>query len=101
MDSESSSKIPHDPNESKVEIMNEETMQGQEDISDVESLHKTFCEMQQEIIELLKKEGKRKEWSFVSENRPMEETTAMQTIFRKEESPSPFSRPLSLSKPFT
>ncbi|MBW0562815.1 hypothetical protein O181_102530 [Austropuccinia psidii MF-1] len=68
MNSASSSKIPHNPDESKEEIINEETMQGKEYISDVEILHQRMLEMQQELIELLKKEGKRKESSFTTEN---------------------------------
>ncbi|MBW0571435.1 hypothetical protein O181_111150 [Austropuccinia psidii MF-1] len=101
MDSALSSKIPHNPDESKEEIINEETMQGQEDISDVERLHQRMLEMQQELIELLNKEGKRKESSFTTENSPMEETTSMPRIFRQEGSPSPFSRPMASSTPFT
>ncbi|MBW0509032.1 hypothetical protein O181_048747 [Austropuccinia psidii MF-1] len=90
MDSGSLSKIPHNPDESKEEIINEETMQGQGDLSDVERLHQRILEMQQELIELLKKEGKRKESSFTTENSPMEENTTMLRIFRQEGSPSPF-----------
>ncbi|MBW0552893.1 hypothetical protein O181_092608 [Austropuccinia psidii MF-1] len=101
MDSASSSKIPHNPIESKEEIINEETMKGQEDISDVERLHQRLLEMQQEIIELLKKAGKRKESSFNADNSPMEETTSMPRISRQERSTSPFSRPMASSTPFT
>ncbi|MBW0471666.1 hypothetical protein O181_011381 [Austropuccinia psidii MF-1] len=75
-------------------------MQGQEDISDVERLHQRMLEMQQELIELLKKEGKRKESTFTAEKSPMEETTSIPTIFRQEGSPSPFSRPMDSSTPF-
>ncbi|MBW0505270.1 hypothetical protein O181_044985 [Austropuccinia psidii MF-1] len=57
--------------------------------------------MEQELIELLKKEGKRKESSFTTENSQMEETTTMPRIFRQEGSPSPFSRPMSSSTPLT
>ncbi|MBW0460480.1 hypothetical protein O181_000195 [Austropuccinia psidii MF-1] len=60
MDSASSSKIPHNPDESKEEITNEQSMQGQEDISDVEILHQRMLEVQKELIELLKKKGKGK-----------------------------------------
>ncbi|MBW0548942.1 hypothetical protein O181_088657 [Austropuccinia psidii MF-1] len=86
---------------SKEEIINEETMKGQEDISDAERFHKRMLEMQKELIELLNKEGKRKESSFTAENSPMEETTSMPRIFRQEGSPSPFSRPMLSSTPFT
>ncbi|MBW0539222.1 hypothetical protein O181_078937 [Austropuccinia psidii MF-1] len=75
-------------------------MQGQEDIYDVERLHQRMLEMQQELIELLKKEGKRKESSFTTQNSPIEETTSMPRIFRQEGSPSPFSRPMASSTPF-
>ncbi|MBW0527281.1 hypothetical protein O181_066996 [Austropuccinia psidii MF-1] len=101
MDSACSSKIPHYPDESKEEIINEETMQGPEDISDVERLHQRMLEMQKELIKLLKKEGKRKESCFTTENRPMEETTRMPRIFRQERSPAPFSRPIASSTSFT
>ncbi|MBW0479514.1 hypothetical protein O181_019229 [Austropuccinia psidii MF-1] len=100
MDSASSSKIPHNLDESK-EIINEETMQGQEDIFDVERLHQRMLEMQQELAELLKKEGKRKESSFTTENSPIQETTRIPRIFRQEGSPSPFSSPMASSTPFT
>ncbi|MBW0547673.1 hypothetical protein O181_087388 [Austropuccinia psidii MF-1] len=83
MDSASSSKIPHNPNEYKEEIINEDTMQGQEDISDVERLHQRMLEMQQELIELLRKEGTRKESSFTTENSPMEETQPCQESLDK------------------
>ncbi|MBW0569490.1 hypothetical protein O181_109205 [Austropuccinia psidii MF-1] len=76
-------------------------MQGQEDISDVVIIHQRMSEMKQELIELLKKEGKRKESSFTAENSPMEETTSMPRIFRQEGSQSPYSRPMASSAPFT
>ncbi|MBW0515677.1 hypothetical protein O181_055392 [Austropuccinia psidii MF-1] len=60
-----------------------------------------MLEMQRELIELLKKEGKRKESSFNAEKSPMEETTSMPRICRKERSPSSFSRPIASSTPFT
>ncbi|MBW0575284.1 hypothetical protein O181_114999 [Austropuccinia psidii MF-1] len=101
MDSASSSKIPHKPDESKEEIINEETMQGKEDISDVERLHQRMLEMQQEPIEPPKEEGKRKESRFTTANSPMEETTRIPRIFRQERSPSPFSRLMASSTPFT
>ncbi|MBW0574754.1 hypothetical protein O181_114469 [Austropuccinia psidii MF-1] len=84
MDSESSSKIPHNPNESKGETLNEETIKGQEDISDVKRLHQRMLEMKQELIELLKKEEKRKASSFTPGKSPMEETTTIPRIFRQE-----------------
>ncbi|MBW0576188.1 hypothetical protein O181_115903 [Austropuccinia psidii MF-1] len=76
-------------------------MKGQEDSSGVERLHQRMLEMQQELIELLKKEGKRKESSFTAEKSPMEETRTMPRILRQEGSPSPFSRPMASSTPFT
>ncbi|MBW0487648.1 hypothetical protein O181_027363 [Austropuccinia psidii MF-1] len=76
-------------------------MQGKEDISDVERLHKRILKMQQEFIEILQKEVKRRESSFTAENSPMDETTTMPRISRQEGSPSPFSRPIASSTPFT
>ncbi|MBW0486804.1 hypothetical protein O181_026519 [Austropuccinia psidii MF-1] len=101
MDSASSSKIQHNQDESKEEIINEETMKGKEDSSDVEILNQRMLEIPQELIELLKKEWKRKESSFTTENSPMEENTTMPRIFRQERSPSPFSMPIASSTPFT
>ncbi|MBW0589630.1 hypothetical protein O181_129345 [Austropuccinia psidii MF-1] len=95
MDSASTSKIPHNPYASKEEVINEETLKGEEDISDVERLNQRMLGIQQELIELLQKEGKRKESRFTAENSPIEETTSMPRIFRQEESPSPFSRPMA------
>ncbi|MBW0511060.1 hypothetical protein O181_050775 [Austropuccinia psidii MF-1] len=60
-----------------------------------------MLEIQKELIELLKKEGKRKESSFTPENSPMEKTKSMPRIFRQEGSSSPFSRPMASSTPFT
>ncbi|MBW0555237.1 hypothetical protein O181_094952 [Austropuccinia psidii MF-1] len=100
MDSAFSSKIPHNPDESKEEIINEETMQGQEDISDIGRLHQRMVEMHQALIELLKKEGKRKESSFTAENSPMEETRSMPRIFKQEGSPSQLRRTMASSTPF-
>ncbi|MBW0513928.1 hypothetical protein O181_053643 [Austropuccinia psidii MF-1] len=57
--------------------------------------------MQQELIELPKKEVKRKESSFTAENSPMEEATSIARIFRQEGPPSPFSKPMASSTPFT
>ncbi|MBW0546004.1 hypothetical protein O181_085719 [Austropuccinia psidii MF-1] len=87
MDPVSSSNIPHNPHEAKEKIINEETIQEKENISDVEWLHQRMLEMQQELIELLKKEGKRKESCFTTENSPMEETTTMPRILRQKGSP--------------
>ncbi|MBW0473132.1 hypothetical protein O181_012847 [Austropuccinia psidii MF-1] len=101
MDSASSSKIPHNPIESKEEIINEETMKEQEDICNVERLHQIMLEMQQELIELLEKEEKRKKSSFTSENSPREETTTIPRILRQEGSSSPFSRHMASETLFT
>ncbi|MBW0487565.1 hypothetical protein O181_027280 [Austropuccinia psidii MF-1] len=57
--------------------------------------------MQKEFIELLKKEGKRKESSFTAESIPIKETMTIPRIFRQKGSPSPFSRLVSSSTPFT
>ncbi|MBW0500468.1 hypothetical protein O181_040183 [Austropuccinia psidii MF-1] len=100
MDSGSSSKIPHNPNESK-DILNEENMQGQEDISDVEKIHQRMLEMQQELIEILKKEEKRKESNFTAENSPMEENTTIPRVFRQKGSPSASSSPMLSSTQLT
>ncbi|MBW0461507.1 hypothetical protein O181_001222 [Austropuccinia psidii MF-1] len=96
MNSELLSKIPHNPMEYK-----EETMKGHKYFSDAEIIHKKDLSIQQELIELLKKEGKRKESSFTAENSPMEEPKTIQRIFRQQKSPSPSSRPMAASATFT
>ncbi|MBW0501777.1 hypothetical protein O181_041492 [Austropuccinia psidii MF-1] len=83
------------------EVINEETMQEQQDISDVDRINKRMLEMQEELIELLRKEGKIKESNLTTENRSIEENTTMLRIFRQERSTSPFSRPIASSAPFT
>ncbi|MBW0523234.1 hypothetical protein O181_062949 [Austropuccinia psidii MF-1] len=57
--------------------------------------------MQQELIEILEKEGKRKESSFTLENTPMDETTTIARIFRQEGPPPPFSRHMVSSTTLT
>ncbi|MBW0466545.1 hypothetical protein O181_006260 [Austropuccinia psidii MF-1] len=76
-------------------------MQGQEDMSDAERLHQNMLEIQQESIEMLKKEGKRKESIFSLGKIQMEETKTIQRIFRKQGSPFLYSRPMALSTAFT
>ncbi|MBW0469880.1 hypothetical protein O181_009595 [Austropuccinia psidii MF-1] len=76
-------------------------MQGQEDMSDAERLHQKMLEMQQELIELLKREEKRNNSSLTAEDSPMEEAKTMPRIFRQQGSPSPFSRPMASSTPLT
>ncbi|MBW0532762.1 hypothetical protein O181_072477 [Austropuccinia psidii MF-1] len=101
MDSASSSNILHNPDESKQEIINEKSMEGKEDISDMERLYQRMLEIQPESIELLKSQGKGKESSFTEENSPMDETTTIPRIFRQEGIPLPFSRLMNSSTPFT
>ncbi|MBW0477309.1 hypothetical protein O181_017024 [Austropuccinia psidii MF-1] len=83
------SKIQHNPKEAKEEIINEDTMKGQEDMLDAERLHQRILEMKQKLAELLNKEGKRKYLSFTPQNSPMEEATTIPKLFRQQELPSP------------
>ncbi|MBW0583367.1 hypothetical protein O181_123082 [Austropuccinia psidii MF-1] len=94
MELASSSKILHNPDEPKEENMNEDSMQGQEDISSAKILHQIMLGMNQESIELLKKVGK-KESSFTTEKIPMEEAVTIPRSLGQQGSPSPFSRPMA------
>ncbi|MBW0475618.1 hypothetical protein O181_015333 [Austropuccinia psidii MF-1] len=76
-------------------------MQGREDITYVERLHQRMLEIQQELIELLKEEGKRKGSRFTTENIPMEESISMPKIFRQGGLPSSYLGPMASSTPFT
>ncbi|MBW0484061.1 hypothetical protein O181_023776 [Austropuccinia psidii MF-1] len=76
-------------------------MQGHKDFSDAEIIHQKDLSIQQGFIGLLEREGKRKESSFTAKNSPMEETKTIPRIFRQQKSPSPSSRPMEASDPFT
>ena len=51
MDLASLSKIPHNPNESKEEIIYDENIPGKEDISDAERVHQKMLQMKSEAMD--------------------------------------------------
>ncbi|MBW0469382.1 hypothetical protein O181_009097 [Austropuccinia psidii MF-1] len=58
MDKPSSSKLPSSIEEIQEENLNEETAEGQEEISSTDRLHQKILEMQEQLLALIKKEGK-------------------------------------------
>ncbi|MBW0489522.1 hypothetical protein O181_029237 [Austropuccinia psidii MF-1] len=59
-------------------------MQGQEDISDVERLHKIMLEMQQELLELLKNKGKEKSQVLLQKTAQWKKLQAYQELLDKK-----------------
>ncbi|MBW0515808.1 hypothetical protein O181_055523 [Austropuccinia psidii MF-1] len=60
-----------------------------------------MLEMQAELLELIKKEGKNKSSSYTPQNSPLEEQTRLPRSFRQHGSPSPYPRPMATSTPYT
>ncbi|MBW0582304.1 hypothetical protein O181_122019 [Austropuccinia psidii MF-1] len=101
MDKPSSSKLPGSIEEIQEENFNEETVEGQEEISSTERLQQKMLEMQAELLALIKKEGKNKSSSYTPQNSPLEEQTTLPRSFRQHGSPSPYPRPMATSTPYT
>ncbi|MBW0478947.1 hypothetical protein O181_018662 [Austropuccinia psidii MF-1] len=101
MDKPSSSKLPGSIEEIQEESLNEETVEGQEKMSSADRLHKKILEMQEQVLELIKKEGKNKSSSYTPQNSPLEEQTTLPRSFRQHGSPSPYPRPMATSTPYT
>ncbi|MBW0522057.1 hypothetical protein O181_061772 [Austropuccinia psidii MF-1] len=57
--------------------------------------------MQQQLLALIKKEGKNKSLSYTPQNSPLEEQTTLPRSFRPHGSPSPYPRPMATSTPYT
>ncbi|MBW0489127.1 hypothetical protein O181_028842 [Austropuccinia psidii MF-1] len=72
MDKPSSSKLPGSIEEIHEENLNEETVEGQEEMSSTDRLHQKMLEMQAEFLALLKEEGKNKSSSYTPQNSPLE-----------------------------
>ncbi|MBW0525744.1 hypothetical protein O181_065459 [Austropuccinia psidii MF-1] len=100
MDKPSSSKLPGSIEEIQEESLNEETVEGQEEMSSTDRLHQKILEMQ-ELLALIKKEGENKSSSYNSQNSPLEEQTTVPRSFRQHGSPSPYPRPVATSTPYT
>ncbi|MBW0578534.1 hypothetical protein O181_118249 [Austropuccinia psidii MF-1] len=101
MDKPSSSKLPASIEEIQEENLNEETVEGQEEMSSTERLQQKMLEMQAELLALIKKEGKNKALSYNPQNSPLEEQTTIPRSFSKHGSPSPYPRPTATSTPYT
>ncbi|MBW0558017.1 hypothetical protein O181_097732 [Austropuccinia psidii MF-1] len=101
MDKPSSSKLPGSIEEIQEENFNEETVEGQEEMSSTERLQQKMLEMQAELLALIKKEGKNKSSSYTPQNSPLEEQTTLPRSFRPHGSPSPYPRPMATSTPYT
>ncbi|MBW0576056.1 hypothetical protein O181_115771 [Austropuccinia psidii MF-1] len=71
MDKPSSSKLPGSIEEIQEENFNEETVEGQEEMSSTERLQQKMLEMQAELLALIKKEGKNKSSSYTPQSIPL------------------------------
>ncbi|MBW0549258.1 hypothetical protein O181_088973 [Austropuccinia psidii MF-1] len=101
MDKPSSSKLLSSIEEIQEQNFNEQTFKGQEEISSTERLQQKMLEMQAELLALIKKEGKNKSSSYNPQNSPLEEQTTLPRSFRQHGSPSPYSRRMVISTPYT
>ncbi|MBW0581621.1 hypothetical protein O181_121336 [Austropuccinia psidii MF-1] len=99
MDKPSSSKLPGSIEEIQEENLNEETVEGKEEMSSTDRIHQKILEMQEKLLALIKKEGKNKSSSYTPQNSPLEEQTTLPRSFRKHGSPSPYPRPMATSTP--
>ncbi|MBW0501931.1 hypothetical protein O181_041646 [Austropuccinia psidii MF-1] len=57
--------------------------------------------MQEQLLALIKKEGKNKSSSYPPQNSPLDEQTTLPRSFRPHGSPSPYPRPMATSTPYT
>ncbi|MBW0463687.1 hypothetical protein O181_003402 [Austropuccinia psidii MF-1] len=101
MDKPSLSKLPASIEEIQEENLNEETVRGQQEMSSKNRIHQKIFKMQEQLIALIKKEGKNKSSSYTPQNSPLEEQTTLSRSFRPHGSPSPYPRPTATSTPYT
>ncbi|MBW0518131.1 hypothetical protein O181_057846 [Austropuccinia psidii MF-1] len=64
-------------------------------------LHQKILEMQEQLLALIKKEGKNKSASYTPQNSPLEEQTNFPRSFRQHELLLPYPRPMATSTPYT
>ncbi|MBW0587936.1 hypothetical protein O181_127651 [Austropuccinia psidii MF-1] len=57
--------------------------------------------MQEQLLALIKKEGKNKSSSYTPNNSPLEKQTTLPRSFRPHGSPSPYPRPMATSTLYT
>ncbi|MBW0461889.1 hypothetical protein O181_001604 [Austropuccinia psidii MF-1] len=101
MEKPSSSKLPSSIEDIQEENLNEETVEGQEEISSTDKMHQKILEMQEKLLALIKKKVKHRSSSYTPQNRPLEEHTTLPRSFRPHGSPSPYPRPMATSTPYT
>ncbi|MBW0570850.1 hypothetical protein O181_110565 [Austropuccinia psidii MF-1] len=101
MDKPSLSRPPSSIEEIQEENLNEETVEGQEEMSSTKRIQQKMLEMEAELLALIKKEGKNQSSSYTPQNSPLEEQTTLARSLRQHKSPSPYPRPMDTSTPFT
>ncbi|MBW0478064.1 hypothetical protein O181_017779 [Austropuccinia psidii MF-1] len=101
VDKPSSSKLPVSIEEIQEENLNEETAEVQEGTSSTARIHQKILEMQEQLLALIKREGKIKSSSYTPQNSSLKEQTSLKRSFRPHGSPSPYPRPISASKSYT
>ncbi|MBW0477554.1 hypothetical protein O181_017269 [Austropuccinia psidii MF-1] len=70
-------------------------------MSSTDTLHPKILEMKEQLLVLIKNEGKKKASSYNPQNSQPEEQTTLPRSFRKHGSPSPYPRPIATSTPYT
>ncbi|MBW0493972.1 hypothetical protein O181_033687 [Austropuccinia psidii MF-1] len=98
MDKPSPSKLPSSIEGIQEEYFNEETVEVQEEMAATDTLHQKILEMKEQLLALIKKEGKNKSLSYTPQNSPLEEHTTLPRSFTSHGSPSPHPRPMATSK---
>ncbi|MBW0478198.1 hypothetical protein O181_017913 [Austropuccinia psidii MF-1] len=101
MEKPSTSKLPSSIEEIQEENLNEETVEGQEEMSSTERIQQKVLEIQEELLALIKKEGKNKSSSYTPQNSPLEKQPTLPRSFRPHGSPSPYPRPMATSTTYT
>ncbi|MBW0477244.1 hypothetical protein O181_016959 [Austropuccinia psidii MF-1] len=70
-------------------------------MSSTDILHQKILEMQEQLLSLIKKEGKHKSSSYTPQSILLEEPTTPLRLFRKHGLPSPYPKPMAKLKPYT
>ncbi|MBW0493322.1 hypothetical protein O181_033037 [Austropuccinia psidii MF-1] len=100
MDKPLSSKLLSIIEEIQEGNLKEEAVEGQEEISSINRLHKEILEVKEKLLALNKKEGKTKSSRYTPQNSPLEEQTDLPRSLRPNGSPSPYPRPMATSTPY-
>ncbi|MBW0498870.1 hypothetical protein O181_038585 [Austropuccinia psidii MF-1] len=70
-------------------------------MSSTDRIHKKILEIQEKLIEIIKKEGKNKSTSYTPQNSKLEEKPTLPRSFRPDGSPSPYPISIATSTPYT